>query len=326
MLARLTSRLARGVFILSLAFVGLVIPVPQVVDGVIGPKFALAQHGPSNKGGKPILVRPRPSFGGSSLRPRPTRPSFKPRPIRPRPSLGGSYTRPSPVKPRPLYPTTRPNYQNGQGVRPIEVRPSRPLPNRPGLRPLRPNKPYPQYPDFVDTPDTINDVDRPKPPSWRPPSHRPPHHRPPHNLWGNWLWWNGVGWYHRYSNYGTTIVIVHDLPSGCRKRVTRAGQRYYLCNNIYYRSKYLRGERVYQLVGAQPGVANVDQSLRLTRPYMSGERVLDLQRLLQRRGYNVGTPDGVFGRGTERALKRFQNDVGLIADGVAGTSTMRLLR
>lgn len=327
MTSRLMSKLTRGVVVLTLSLAGLLMPISGT-GNYMGPKMAEAQRGPALKGQKPIIARPRPNFKGPALKPRPTRPSFKPKPVRPRPSLGGGYTRPSPLKPRPSAPTTRPsyNYETGQGVRPIEIRPQRPFPNRPGLRPLRPNKPYPQYPDFVDTPDTINDVDRPKPPGWRPPSQRPPHYRPPHYLWGDWHWWSGVGWYHRYPSAGTSYIIVHHLPRGCRTRVRRGGVLYYRCNDVYYRSAILRGERVYIISGAQPIVSTTNQALRLTRPFMRGPRVKELQRSLKRRGYNIGNTDGIFGRGTERALMRFQRDVGLTPDGVAGPSTLRLLR
>jgi hypothetical protein len=51
-----------------------------------------------------------------------------------------------------------------------------------------------------------------------------------------------------------------------------------------------------------------------------GPRVRRLQRAL-------GIPaDGIFGRGTKRAVKRFQRRHGLIADGIAGPQTLRSLR
>lgn len=318
--------LLRGFYLAAVsAFLIAALGAPESELGrlLVSPAAAQNAKGPAVKGPmtRPSPSRPRPSIGM-------TRPSFnkgpsvRPKPVRPRPGIGMTrpsfnngqgirpiQVRPLPVRPRPGIGMTRPNYNNGQGVKPIQVRP-------------RPQNPYPQYPDFVDTPESVNDL-RPV----RPPIHQPPHYRPPHGIWGDWYWYANIGWYHRYRIGGTTIVIVDGLPAGCRKRVRRAGKIYYKCNGVYYKAQIVRGERVYQVLSL--GGSNVAAStgaLRLTKPFMRGPRVLELQKQLKRRGYNVGTPDGVFGRGTERALKRFQSDVGLTPDGVAGRDTLRRLR
>lgn len=53
----------------------------------------------------------------------------------------------------------------------------------------------------------------------------------------------------------------------------------------------------------------------------SGDAVLQLQKWLLQLGYNVGTPDGRFGNQTDLAVKAFQTDHGLTADGIVGTLT-----
>ena len=53
----------------------------------------------------------------------------------------------------------------------------------------------------------------------------------------------------------------------------------------------------------------------------SGPRVRRLQRALAQLGYDV-TPDGVFGPGTTAAVRSFQEDAGLDADGVVGSETV----
>ena len=46
-----------------------------------------------------------------------------------------------------------------------------------------------------------------------------------------------------------------------------------------------------------------------------------VQALLNLNGYNVGTPDGLFGTGSENKLKQFQTAKGLDSDGVCGAKT-----
>jgi len=52
-----------------------------------------------------------------------------------------------------------------------------------------------------------------------------------------------------------------------------------------------------------------------------GAEVKYLQQKLYSKLYNVGTIDGVFGTKTENAVKEFQAENGLVADGIVGTST-----
>ena len=56
-----------------------------------------------------------------------------------------------------------------------------------------------------------------------------------------------------------------------------------------------------------------------------GTAVTELQQMLSQLGYSV-TVDGVFGSGTEAAVKLFQGDKGLKVDGIAGSATLSLLR
>ena len=56
-----------------------------------------------------------------------------------------------------------------------------------------------------------------------------------------------------------------------------------------------------------------------------GETVRRIQTALQERGYDPGAADGVFGSRTETAVRRFQTDHGLTADGVVGERTLQAL-
>jgi N-acetylmuramoyl-L-alanine amidase len=57
-----------------------------------------------------------------------------------------------------------------------------------------------------------------------------------------------------------------------------------------------------------------------------GDDVTDLQTQLLELGYEVTRPDGIFGRRTADALRAFQHECGLVADGVCGPATLRALR
>ena len=58
---------------------------------------------------------------------------------------------------------------------------------------------------------------------------------------------------------------------------------------------------------------------------MRGEDVRAVQKELNERGYSVGSADGVFGKKTDTAVKKFQGDNNLIVDGVVGKKTAEAL-
>jgi len=57
----------------------------------------------------------------------------------------------------------------------------------------------------------------------------------------------------------------------------------------------------------------------------SGAAVTTLQAQLQVRGFDPGPADGVYGPGTEQAVRRFQQAQGLVVDGVVGVDTWSAL-
>jgi hypothetical protein len=69
---------------------------------------------------------------------------------------------------------------------------------------------------------------------------------------------------------------------------------------------------------AQPRV------LKLSRPMMEGSDVKKLQESLQKAGITVSV-DWVFGPGTDKAVKEFQQKKGLVADGIVGPKTREQL-
>ena len=57
-----------------------------------------------------------------------------------------------------------------------------------------------------------------------------------------------------------------------------------------------------------------------------GDDVTELQTQLMELGFPLSRADGVFGLATAQALRGFQRDYGLIADGICGPDTLRALR
>lgn len=69
-----------------------------------------------------------------------------------------------------------------------------------------------------------------------------------------------------------------------------------------------------------------DRTLYLRMPYFHGHDVLELQQALGALGFFYGTRDAIFGAHTEGALRRFQLNLGLPSDGIAGAYTYAALR
>lgn len=69
-----------------------------------------------------------------------------------------------------------------------------------------------------------------------------------------------------------------------------------------------------------------DRTLYLRMPYFHGHDVLELQQALGALGFFCGTEDAIFGAHTELALRKFQTNMGLPSDGIAGAYTYAALR
>ena len=65
---------------------------------------------------------------------------------------------------------------------------------------------------------------------------------------------------------------------------------------------------------------------RTLRRGSQGADVAELQAELNARGFDCGAVDGIFGKGTERAVKAFQQDRNLAVDGIVGPSTRAALQ
>jgi len=69
-----------------------------------------------------------------------------------------------------------------------------------------------------------------------------------------------------------------------------------------------------------------DRFLYLRVPPFRGDDVREVQRYLNRLGFNAGREDGIFGQDTDHALRAFQHNMDLPIDGIAGSSTISCLQ
>ncbi len=76
-----------------------------------------------------------------------------------------------------------------------------------------------------------------------------------------------------------------------------------------------------RIAGAGPLV----QAPPTDEPRLRFDQITALQEQLNQRGFDAGTPDGIFGPGTRRALSQFQHQQGMIADGFPSKKLLALL-
>lgn len=80
-----------------------------------------------------------------------------------------------------------------------------------------------------------------------------------------------------------------------------------------------------QLADQIAGGGKLLQSPPENAPRLHRDQVIALQTQLNTKGIDAGTPDGIFGPGTRRALSEFQQQQGMIADGFPNREVLKLL-
>lgn len=117
-----------------------------------------------------------------------------------------------------------------------------------------------------------------------------------------------------YPCGGNPRVFDQDTEAGVRAFQQQRGLR----------ADGIVGHETWQaIVGASYRLG--DRLLYLTRPMLRGDDVRDLQRRLNRLGFDSGYDDGLFGEQTVAAVREFQLNAGLLQDGIAGPATVALL-
>lgn len=120
----------------------------------------------------------------------------------------------------------------------------------------------------------------------------------------------------RGFDWGKAFIKVKDWIKGAsqrvRKWVGKAGAIIAIADTIKVSIDWIRAITVKEeYVG--PGY------------YTSGDPVKTVQKALNERGFNAGAEDGIYGTNTKNAIIRFQKSKNLVADGIVGPSTWKLL-
>lgn len=78
-------------------------------------------------------------------------------------------------------------------------------------------------------------------------------------------------------------------------------------------------------IASQSFYGNGEAISTLSRLGSRGEEVRQVQKKLKELGYYNGAVDGIFGSGTQKAVRAFQKNCGLTVDGIAGPKTLQYL-
>ena len=82
----------------------------------------------------------------------------------------------------------------------------------------------------------------------------------------------------------------------------------------------------YNLMRFDSGQAIVPLSCRKTiKKGSKGDDVKFLQSVMNANGYSCGNVDGIFGAKTDRAVRQFQTEKGLVVDGIVGLKTWTMI-
>jgi len=132
---------------------------------------------------------------------------------------------------------------------------------------------------------------------------------------------DGAAWRGEHRNLQSQLF----LPAGAQ------GPALLLHHNFGVIRRYNNSDR-YAMVVALLGRALDGGSSQLTQSWprqigsLNRDQTLELQTLLNGLGFDAGTPDGLFGSGTRRAVRQFQSAQGLPADGFPTVNLLNTIR
>lgn len=125
----------------------------------------------------------------------------------------------------------------------------------------------------------------------------------------------------------TERVLAHpgriDGSGGHRDNKNRSGLGYYHYHCGGYPA-HLHKNGICPYTGSKNSSSTSSVS-RSRKGTTTSSDVKKVQKMLNKKGYSCGTPDGVLGKKTISALKQFQRDKGLTVDGKIGTQVKKSL-
>lgn len=132
-----------------------------------------------------------------------------------------------------------------------------------------------------------------------------------------------------YAPTAYVEVDFHDVPSVAKWLTENKAQiAEAICKGIcdYYNVKYVADSTPTPTPTPSTGTGNVSGLPNLYNG-KSGNEVKIIQNLLIGKGYSCGTSgaDGIFGAGTDSAVKKFQTDKKITSDGIVGPATWKLI-
>ena len=126
-----------------------------------------------------------------------------------------------------------------------------------------------------------------------------------------------------YNNvyYASAGCLVGRMRQGHREFMSliKKDRRFQLNDRYVFYTTVIDGTDLMKETGG------VTEPLQLLKEGSSGPLVKQLQQRLQDKGFNPGAVDGVFGLGTKAAVRAFQTDNGMEADGLVGQKTWNAL-
>ena len=133
------------------------------------------------------------------------------------------------------------------------------------------------------------------------------------------------------ETYQHHVGYVARIDNGTIYIVEAKGRSYGVVESVFSKSNWDNAGRprfwnsTPQPVPPTPVKPVLKRELSLKDPMMRGDDVSNAQWLLNNKGYNPGTIDGIFGKNTDIATKNFQTDNNLTADGIIGKKTATAL-
>jgi hypothetical protein len=128
----------------------------------------------------------------------------------------------------------------------------------------------------------------------------------------------GVRWMRLSIPWGGYGIHGTNNPSSIGKAVSHGCVRMYNEDVI----------QVYDLVplGTPVNISGTTRKARVLKKGSRGEDVAEVQKMLIELGYYSAAASGYFGSATKKAVKKFQQDKGLAADGLVGMKTWKALQ